>query len=381
MGDKTTVLFCGAATRDTILLVPKLPTDERGGKIVALDCRECAAGMATSAAVAAARCGAAATICASVGNDGAGAAYLADLAKEGLDTSWVRVVHESPTAVSTILVDPRGERLVIPYCKLLAHCTSPAQLVVSAYVCSSLTPGLHDLIHEDAAKLSSIDGDWPPRIGIGKYNALLTDTRSPAAAHELLLAARQAAVPSVLDGDVTPDLTTLERLAKAADHVLFSRPGLVSLLPADVAKSLCGSFNTCAWSWALRSLQKRLPTAAVVGVTLGEDGVVWINTTEPLVSWHLRPPVVHVKDTLSAGDVFHGVYTFKIAQGDTILKAVAAGCAAAALKCQTFGGRLGSPNADELSAFMATWDWASSSTQCCVCPAQSDCSFCDKGPD
>jgi sulfofructose kinase len=52
-----------------------------------------------------------------VGTDAAGQAYLDDLKAEGVDTTAVRVVEGAPTAVASILVDPAGERLVIPYCR------------------------------------------------------------------------------------------------------------------------------------------------------------------------------------------------------------------------------------------------------------------------
>lgn len=121
---RSSLLFCGACTRDTIFLVSQLPCDPHGGKRMALDAREVAAsGMATTAAVGAMRCAGGETcvaMCGSVGDDVAGRGYLADLASEGVDTTHVRVVAGQSTAISTVLVEKgTGERLVVPYCEIL----------------------------------------------------------------------------------------------------------------------------------------------------------------------------------------------------------------------------------------------------------------------
>jgi len=176
------LLFCGACTRDTIFVLDHLPTDPRGGKQVALDAREVAAsGMATTASVAASRCGGPdvrVSMCGSVGDDAAGRGYLADLATEHVDTSHVRVVPGQSTAISSVMVEKgTGERLVIPF-------YSP--------------------------KLSHVNDEWPPNSDVvGEFNAVQVDPRSPNAALRVLLAARERGVPTVVDADVTPDTAVL----------------------------------------------------------------------------------------------------------------------------------------------------------------------------
>jgi sulfofructose kinase len=59
-------------------------------------------------------------------------------------------------------------------------------------------------------------------------------------------------------------------------------------------------------------------------------------------------------DTLAAGDVFHGAFTLVVAEGGTIRRAVAFANAAAAFKCRTFGGRLGTPGRDEVEAALSS---------------------------
>jgi sulfofructose kinase len=229
----------------------------------------------------------------------------------------------------------------------------------------------------DSPRLTDIDRDWPPREVVAEYDALLVDPRSPAAALELLGVAQLVGVVSVVDADTTPDLDILGRLVAAADHVLFSQPGLVSLLtPQDVGRVSTAQSGYCMWALALQQIRGRCPRAIVIGVTLGADGVVWVETGIAGAR-HLRPPPTKVVDTLSAGDVLHGVYTLGVARGDSVAAAIAAGCAAAALKCRRFGGRTGSPTADELAHCLQGWAWEAETTTCGLCGVDVGCVFCD----
>jgi sugar/nucleoside kinase (ribokinase family) len=54
-------------------------------------------------------------------------------------------------------------------------------------------------------------------------------------------------------------------------------------------------------------------------------------------------------DTLAAGDVFHGGFTWAFAQGAALAEYIAIANSAAAIKCQTFGGRFGAPARDHLT--------------------------------
>jgi sulfofructose kinase len=58
-------------------------------------------------------------------------------------------------------------------------------------------------------------------------------------------------------------------------------------------------------------------------------------------------------DTLAAGDVFHGAFALALAEAAPIPRAIAFANAAAALKCRSFGGRLGAPTRAEVEAALA----------------------------
>ena len=64
-------------------------------------------------------------------------------------------------------------------------------------------------------------------------------------------------------------------------------------------------------------------------------------------------PDLHAKDTLAAGDVFHGAFALGLAEGRNVEEAGRLASAAAALKCTRFGGRLGIPTRAELDGFLS----------------------------
>ncbi len=61
---------------------------------------------------------------------------------------------------------------------------------------------------------------------------------------------------------------------------------------------------------------------------------------------------VDVKDTLGAGDVWHGAFTLSLAEGNNEVDAVKFANSAATLKCKRFGGRLGFPNRIDVNRFL-----------------------------
>jgi sugar/nucleoside kinase (ribokinase family) len=62
---------------------------------------------------------------------------------------------------------------------------------------------------------------------------------------------------------------------------------------------------------------------------------------------------VNVVDTLGAGDVFHGAYVLALVEGASAREAARFACAAASIKCETFGGRLGAPTRAQVYARLA----------------------------
>lgn len=119
MNHPVKLLSVGALTLDTILRVDTLPA--RQGKFIASDGVQIASGMASSAACAARRLGAHVSLWASAGDDLVGDQLIAGIEAEGIDCSFVRRVAGARSALSAILVDTHGERIIVPFYDKLAQ--------------------------------------------------------------------------------------------------------------------------------------------------------------------------------------------------------------------------------------------------------------------
>ena len=298
------VLCVGAALLDTLFRVRVMPTGQ--GKVLPYDMLQIAEGMASSAAFAVARLGGKASLWGAVGDDETGERIIADLAEGGIDTRGMRRVSGARSAVSTILIDDGGERLIIPF----------------------YDPRLHQVVN-------SVTAD-----DVAAFDAVLVDVRWPELALQTLLAAGEAGIPAILDGDVAPD-GVIEILAPAASHIVFSQPA---------AESLTGTAEPVSM---VRLLKERF-SQAFVSVTFGEKGSYWFDDDSASIR-HLEAPRITAIDTLAAGDIFHGTFALTLSEGLAIEDVMRASSMAAAIKCQQFGGRLGAPDRRELAAGLLNW--------------------------
>jgi sulfofructose kinase len=299
--DRRPILCVGALTCDLMLWTPTLPTTP--GKHIATSAVTVAAGMAASAATAVARLGHPAALWASVGDDANGPFLVAEMAREGIDTRWIRTIPGAPSALAAILLAADGERIVVPH-----------------YAPTLLAP---------PTQVPPIDG--------GAFAAVMVDVRWPSAAAVALDAARLAGVPAILDLDTGP-ADVLADLARRATLVAASASGAAILT------------DTADPATAARRIAER--TGATVMVTAGGDGVVLVtpDADSPVVvpAFPIRPV-----DTNAAGDVFHGALAVAIAEGRPPTSAIRFAAAAAAIKCGRPGGRLGAPTRAEVEALLA----------------------------
>jgi len=294
------LLCVGALTHDSIYRLSALPTTP--GKFIPEEAVQTAAGMASSAATAAARQGGAVTLWASAGDDPIGAELIAELAAEGIDCSFVRRVPGGRSAIAAILVDREGERIIVPY---------------------------YD-------PKTQADPEALP-FPMERFDAVLTDVRWPGAAALALSGGRSAGIPAILDADVAPR-AVLERLMPLATHIVASKPAAAIWLGNEVGAEAAASAIADEFD-------------ALVAVTDGSAGTVWFDRSVGRVR-HVPSPKVEAVDTLAAGDVFHGCFALRVAEGRDVEAAIAHASAAAALKCLRFGGRLGAPTRAETEAFM-----------------------------
>ena len=302
MNHPVRLLSVGALTLDTILRVETLPLHQ--GKFIASDGVQIASGMATSAACAAHRLGAKVSLWASAGDDPVGDHLVAAIEAEGVDCAYVRRVNGARSALASILVDAHGERIIVPFYDRLAQ-ADPGAL---------------------------------PAADLTAFDAVLVEVRWPGAAALALEAARAIGRPAILDADTAPR-DVLEQLLPLASHVVASEPA---------ARILCGA--ELDPRQACEVLARR--SDAFVAVTGGAAGTWWFDRMTGS-SRHVAAPKIKAVDTLAAGDVFHGAFAVGLAEAMPVELALRFASAAAALKCQRFGGRLGAPNRAETLAMMA----------------------------
>jgi sugar/nucleoside kinase (ribokinase family) len=98
----------------------------------------------------------------------------------------------------------------------------------------------------------------------------------------------------------------------------------------------------------LRHLAKLTP--AFLAATRGPLGTIWLNETGELEETPAFP--VQAVDTLGAGDVFHGAFTLRLAEGEGVREALRFAAAAAALKCTRHGGGLAAPQRLEVEQLL-----------------------------
>jgi sulfofructose kinase len=294
------VICLGCAFWDTIFKIDEFP--DHGTKVLPEKAIQIASGMATAAAATIARLGGNVELWARVGDDPSGDSFLRDLSQEAIRIDRIRRIPGARTAFSTILVDKAGERLVVPY-------TDP-----------SLDP----------------DPSWLPLHDVASAAAVLVDMRWLEGAKALLAEARRHKIPTILDADVAPP-EALREMITLADHVLFSEPALLSLVstasPREALMEIAGGLE-----------------ADVVGVTLGAAGaLIWQRGVSAAGIIHEFPSIpIRPVDTLNAGDVWHGTYAYGLISDWGTGRTAQMANVAAAMKCEHFGGRLGSPRLSDL---------------------------------
>lgn len=302
--DKTPprILCIGMPVRDLIFRVPVVPA--RGHKEYASAFIEVAGGNSPNAAVAIARLGGRALLTGPIGGAHAASnAIIADQFKgEGLDTSGLVVVDDVVTPISSVLIDPSGERTIATF-------RDPKLWTV---------------------RLPS------PDILLADCAAVLIESRCAPFGTEMCAEARRRGLPVVVDGDRMMSLR--EGLWQVASHIVFS---------SEALRATAGVDDDIA---ALRKVATL--TSAFLGVTSGARGVDWLDRNGG--PHHMPAFPVHTVDTLGAGDVFHGAFTLAVAESQPLEQGLRFASAAAALKCTRFGGAFGSPQRSEVADFLTS---------------------------
>ena len=290
----STVLVAGVAVADIVMRVGAFP--RLAEKYRAEDASITVGGCAANAAVAVARNGGKAMLAARLGQDLIGDLIVNKLTQDGVDLSLCDRRDGARSSFSSIYVDAAGERQIMNF------------------------------RGENLA--TTIDFTSAPRT-----DAVLADNRWPELTRAALATAHTWGVPGVVDAEAPFDADAVA----GATHIAFSLQGLSAFAPGLAPQA---------------ALQRAAETFhAWVAVTDGPNGV-WFSENGTIA--HLPAFAVETVDTLGAGDIWHGAFALRLAEGADERSAILFANAAASVKCQSFGGIATCPTRNETEAFLRT---------------------------
>ncbi|MBW7975018.1 sugar kinase [Bradyrhizobium sp. BR 10289] len=294
------ILCIGIPVRDLTFRVEAVPA--RGSKANATHLAEICGGNALNAAIAMARLGGRVSFAGPMGDPGeTSSGFILDrMAAEGIETSHVVRMPGATTPVSAITIDAAGERTLTIY----------------------RDPALWTVTLPDADEL------------LADCEAILVESRCGTFCVDLCTEARRRGIRVIVGVDRAMSLT--DGLLNAASHLLFS------------SEQLQETAGVAGDGAALKRLAGLTP--AFLAATRGPLGTIWLNETGALEETPAFP--VQAVDTLGAGDVFHGAFTLRLAEGEGVREALQFAAAAAALKCTRHGGGPAAPQRIEVEEFL-----------------------------
>lgn len=294
------ILCIGIPVRDLTFRVEAVP--QRGSKASATYLAEICGGNALNAAIAIARLGGRVAFAGPMGDarETSSGFILERMTAEGIETRHIVRMPDVTTPVSAIIIDATGERTLTIY-------RDPALWTVKL-------PNADELL----------DG----------CQAVLVESRCAAFAISLCAEARRRGIPVIVGIDRAMSLQ--DGLLTAASHLLFA---------SEQVQETAGLADD---GGALKLLARLTP--AFLAATRGPDGTIWLNETGELEETAAFP--VEAVDTLGAGDVFHGAFTLRLAEGEDVRGALRFAAAAAALKCSRHGGGQAAPQRVEVERFL-----------------------------
>ena len=277
------VLCVGATSYDFVFRVNHQPGSDE--KTTADAFIRCGGGPAANASVTVARMGLKAAFAGYLGSDIFGQIHLEELKAAGVDTRFV-VRGQYPTPLSSVLVNPLGERSLVNY------------------------RDTDSVLPAESIDFSTLH----PKV-------ILFDGHEPELSLSLMNDAHTRGIKTVLDAG---------SLNKGTSR-LFDKVGYL-VCSEKFAYEFTGESSP---DKAIETLFSYSPS---VVITMGKNGLIWKNT-----GGKGRIPTfsVDVVDSTGAGDVFHGAFAGCLAMGKEWLESLTYSSAAAALCCTKLGARTG----------------------------------------
>lgn len=298
------LVVIGSLNLDLVVTVPQQPCP--GETVMGGDYQTYTGGKGANQAVAASRAGAPTAMVGLVGQDAFGEQLQLALASEGVDVTSVYAIPQ-PSGIALITVDAQGQN----------------QIVVS--------PGAN-------AYLSS---DHLPASLLQAAPLIVMQLEIPLTTVEQVVAQAQAAsVPVLLNPAPIQPLSPT--LLQGVTYLVMNLPEITALV----------DFSVTSPAQALDAAQKlQQQGPAVVIVTLGEQGVVWVSHHD---SGHLPAHKVSVQDTTAAGDAFCGALAAQLVAGKALTEAIQFANAAGAIAVTRKGAQSSLGYYQEIAQLLAT---------------------------
>jgi sulfofructose kinase len=295
------ILCIGIPVRDLTFRVEAVPA--RGSKANATHLAEICGGNALNAAIAMARLGGRVSFAGPLGDarEISSGFILERMEAEGIETTQIVRMPGLMTPVSAIMIEPSGERTLTIY----------------------RDPALSTVKLPDADAL------------LADCRAVLVESRCATFATSLCAEARRRGIAVIVGVDRAMSLQ--DSLLTVASHLLFA---------SEQVQETAGIADDGA---ALKRLAALTP--AFLAATRGPRGTIWLNEAGELEETPAF--AVQAVDTLGAGDVFHGAFTLRLAEGGGVREALQFAAAAAALKCTRHGGGMASPQRIEVEKLLS----------------------------
>ncbi|MEM6427936.1 MAG: ribokinase [Deinococcota bacterium] len=300
----TKVVVVGSLNMDLVVQVPHFPIP--GETLLGGEYNQHPGGKGANQAVAAARAGGNVTMIGRVGQDGFGEVLKKQLEADGINTTQLEALADSPTGVAFITVDNSAQNCII----------------VSS-----------------GANMKLMPDDLPADV-IQAADVLVLQLEVPLQTvfHAAQLA-QQAGTKVILN--LAPAQALKPEQVRHVDVLVVNESEAALLAGEDVANVSLNPETTA------KALAEQVPT---VILTLGAAGVVWCHDK----TVHRFPSFkVEAVDTTAAGDAFVGALAASYDDTTSLAEAVRVASATGALAVTRAGAQPSLPSRKEIDAFLA----------------------------
>ena len=253
-----------------------------------------------------------------IGNDDFGKCILDRFKRDGVDSSYVKVMDGQTTAVAFVMYFSDGGR------KFLFHIPYAAA--------GQLNPDHVDPEYFKSAKFLHLMG-----------SALSVNEGSREACYKAMRLVKQGGGKITFDPNLRPELMSIEKIREICQPVLENCH--IVMPSGEEARMLAGVEGSA--DDACKELLAHGPS--IVTLKRGEEGSVIYTHEEKLVVPSFK---VHEVDPTGAGDCFDAAFVFGLLEGWDLEKTARFANAVGALSTTKKGPMEGAPTLDEVMEFM-----------------------------